>query len=65
MRRLRLKTGNEGWLTSYADLITNLIVFFILIISASELQKGKLEAISEAITQHSSPDSLSEAKKKH
>ena len=29
IRRSRLKTGNEGWLTSYADLITNLLIFFI------------------------------------
>ncbi len=64
MRRLRLKTGNEGWLTSYADLITNLIIFFVVIIAASNIQKSKLEAISEAITQKASPDSLSQAHQK-
>lgn len=57
----RLKTGNEGWLTSYADLITNLIIFFIILISASEIQKGKLEAISQQISQKVAPHSLAEA----
>lgn len=47
----RLKTGNEGWLTSYADLITNLLIFFVLIIAASEIQTGKLEQIANQISQ--------------
>ena len=62
-RRRRLRTGNEGWLTRYADLITNLIIFFIIIISASEIQKSKLEAISQRISQKIPPHSLSEAEK--
>jgi chemotaxis protein MotB len=63
MIRKRLKTGNEGWLTSYADLITNLLIFFILIMSASELQMGKLESIASAFSQTVSPKSLSHAEK--
>jgi chemotaxis protein MotB len=61
IRRSRLKTGNEGWLTSYADLITNLLIFFMLIISASEIQMGKLESIASALSERASPQSLSHA----
>ncbi len=63
IRRSRLKTGNEGWLTSYADLITNLLIFFMLIIVASEVQMGKLESIASQFSQTVSPDSLRHAEK--
>lgn len=47
---VRSRSGNEGWLTSYADLITNLLIFFVLILSASQLQTGKLEKIMAALS---------------
>lgn len=47
---IRSRTGNEGWLTSYADLITNLLIFFALIMSASQMQTGKLEKIMQALS---------------
>jgi chemotaxis protein MotB len=46
----RLKTGNEGWLTSYADLMTNLLIFFLLIVSASEIQTGRMERMLSRIS---------------
>jgi chemotaxis protein MotB len=55
--RRRLKTGNEGWLTSYADLMTNLLIFFILIVSASEVQTGKMERMASRISGQSSGQS--------
>jgi chemotaxis protein MotB len=60
----RLRTSNEGWLTSYADLITNLLIFFMLIISASEMQNGKIEKIVQSLSkeQTTSPMSLASAK---
>jgi chemotaxis protein MotB len=60
------RSSNEGWLTSYADLITNLLIFFILIISASQIQTGKMEKIIESISQNRafSEESLSSAEKK-
>lgn len=65
MRHFRLKTGNEGWLTSYADLITNLLIFFVLIISASSIQTGKMEKIIAQISQQKpATESLSSAEKK-
>jgi chemotaxis protein MotB len=44
-QRHRLRTGNEGWLTSYADLMTNLMIFFVVIVSASEIQTGRMERL--------------------
>lgn len=52
--RHRLKTGNEGWLTSYADLMTNLLIFFVLIVSASEIQTGRMERILSRLSGESS-----------
>ncbi len=60
-RRHLLRTGNEGWLTSYADLMTNLLIFFVLIVSASEIQTGKLEMILSRIS-GKAVGTLSEAK---
>lgn len=48
--RHKLRTGNEGWLTSYADLMTNLLIFFVLIVSASEIQTGRMERIMSRIS---------------
>lgn len=62
-RRSRLKTGNEGWLTSYADLITNLLIFFMLIVTASEIQVGKLESIASSFNTQTTPKSLNHAEK--
>jgi chemotaxis protein MotB len=64
MKLNRLRSSNEGWLTSYADLITNLLIFFVLIISASQVQTGKMEKIIEQISNNVSTESLSSAAKK-
>ena len=64
-RPQRSRTSNEGWLTSYADLITNLLIFFVLIISASQIQSGKMERIISQMNsgQPQSATTLSQAKK--
>lgn len=64
MKLYRLRSSNEGWLTSYADLITNLLIFFVLIITASQVQTGKMEKIIEQISNNSPSESLSSAAKK-
>ena len=61
-RRHHLHTGNEGWLTSYADLMTNLLIFFVLIVSASEIQTGRLERLMSRIS-GTQQGSLTEAQK--
>jgi chemotaxis protein MotB len=61
---IKTRTGNEAWLTAYADLITNLLIFFVLILSASQFQTGKLEKIMSALSSGAATQSsLSEAKK--
>lgn len=64
MKLNRLRSSNEGWLTSYADLITNLLIFFVLIITASQIQTGKMEKIIQQISNNVSTESLSSAAKK-
>lgn len=59
----RLRTGDTGWLTSYADLMTNLLIFFVLIVSASEIQTGRMERILSKLSGQASSGSLSEAQK--
>lgn len=63
-RRARhsLRTGNEGWLTSYADLMTNLLIFFVVIVSASEVQTGRMERIMSRISGQPESGSLAEAR---
>ena len=58
----RLRTGNEGWLTSYADLMTNLLIFFAVIVSASEIQTGRMERVLSRISGKPETGSLAEAK---
>jgi chemotaxis protein MotB len=60
--RHKLRTGDSGWLTSYADLMTNLLIFFVLIVSASEIQTGRMERLMSKISGKTS-GSLSEAQK--
>jgi chemotaxis protein MotB len=64
MRPRRLGANNEIWLTSYADLITNLLIFFILIISASKIQTGKMEKIINSMSQTMHEETLAAAAKK-
>lgn len=42
--------SQDIWLTSYGDLMTILLVFFILLISASKISSVKFERIKEAFT---------------
>lgn len=59
----RLRSSNEGWLTSYADLITNLLIFFVLILAASNMQTQRLEQLAEAMGEKSARPTLSTAAK--
>ncbi|MDQ3235035.1 MAG: flagellar motor protein MotB [Pseudobdellovibrionaceae bacterium] len=55
----RSKKTDEIWLLSYADMITNLLIFFIAILSMSDLSRVKMEAIQERLSGQSAPVSLS------
>ena len=54
----RAKGHEEGWLLSYADLITNLLLFFVLLLSAADLSKTRMQQIAHSISGAESPASL-------
>ncbi len=61
----RRKMGNEeGWLLSYADLITNLLLFFVVLLTAANLSKGRMQQIAKSISGTESPESLAAIQKK-
>ncbi|MBI5544286.1 MAG: hypothetical protein HY901_10380, partial [Deltaproteobacteria bacterium] len=54
----RTRGHEEGWLLSYADLITNLLLFFVVLLTASNLSKGRMQQIVKSISGADSPASL-------
>jgi len=52
----------EGWLLSYADLITNLLLFFVVLASASHLSLAKIQRIAKAVSGQEAPQSLASIK---
>jgi chemotaxis protein MotB len=59
----RTKGHEEGWLLSYADLITNLLLFFVLLLTAANLSKGKMQQIAKSISGAESSSSLESIRK--
>lgn len=59
----RSKTSDEGWLLSYADLITNLLIFFVMLLSASNLSTAKFQQIAESMSGENDPQSLAAIQK--
>ncbi|HEY8207612.1 MAG TPA: flagellar motor protein MotB [Myxococcaceae bacterium] len=54
----RAKGHEESWLLSYADLITNLLLFFVVLLTAANLNKGRMQQIVKSISGSESPASL-------
>jgi chemotaxis protein MotB len=55
----RRAIGHEdSWLLSYADLITNLLLFFVVLLTAAQLSKAKMQQIAKSISGAESPASL-------
>ncbi len=54
----RAKMGDESWLLSYADLITNLLLFFVVLLTAANLSKGRMQQIVKSMSGSESPMSL-------
>jgi len=54
----RTYSNDEGWLLSYADLITNLLIFFVMLLTAAEISKTKMQQISQRLSGQESPTSL-------
>jgi chemotaxis protein MotB len=60
----RRSIGNdEGWLLSYADLITNLLIFFAMLLAAAEISTTKMQQIQKEISGKEQPQSLSSIQK--
>jgi len=62
MRR-RSKAHDESWLLSYADLITNLLLFFVVLLTAANLNKGRMQQIVKSMSGAESPASLETIRK--
>lgn len=59
----RKASGDEAWLLSYADLITNLLIFFVMLLSAAEISRSKMQKITQNLSGQESPQSLSSIQK--
>ncbi len=59
----RRKGHEESWLLSYADLITNLLLFFVVLLTAANLSRGRLQQIAKSISGAESPASLESIRK--
>ncbi|MEC7948226.1 MAG: flagellar motor protein MotB [Myxococcota bacterium] len=55
----RSYTSDEGWLLSYADLITNLLVFFAMMLAAAQVSRTKMQQIAREFSGVEQPASLS------
>ena len=44
--------NEENWLITYADTITNLLAFFILIVSMSQINMNKFEQVSQSVREN-------------
>ena len=54
----RSYASDEGWLLSYADLITNLLVFFAMLLGASEISRTRMQEIAAELSGEEQPASL-------
>ena len=46
----RKRNHEEGWLLSYAYLITNLLLFFVVLVSASNMSESKMQQIAKQVS---------------
>ncbi len=44
-------TSDDAWMTSYSDVVTSLMAFFVLIVSISTIDQKKVEYIQESISE--------------
>ncbi len=59
----RAHSNDEGWLLSYADLITNLLIFFAMLLAAADISKTKMQQMQKEISGKEQPESLSSIQK--
>jgi chemotaxis protein MotB len=58
----RSYASDEGWLLSYADLITNLLIFFVMLLAAAQLSRTKMQQITQSLSGKEQPASLASIK---
>lgn len=61
MQRRRGRS-EESWLISYADLITNLLLFFVVLLMAANISTTKMQQIAKAMSGQETPQSLESIK---
>jgi len=54
----RSYASDEGWLLSYADLITNLLIFFAMLLGAAEISRTRMQEIARELSGEEQPESL-------
>lgn len=55
----RTFSNEEGWLLSYADLVTNLLVFFVMLLAAAQISRTKMQQIAQNLSGVQQEQSLS------
>jgi chemotaxis protein MotB len=50
--------SGDHWLLSYADLITNLLIFFVMLLSAAQISESKMQEIARQMSGQTSTTSL-------
>lgn len=50
-RRPNFDDSSSSWLVTYSDAITLLLAFFVMILSVSDLNQGKVEALKEGLSE--------------
>jgi chemotaxis protein MotB len=58
----RTHESEDSWLLSYADLVTNLLVFFALLLGAAEISQVRMQQIAAELSGAERPESLSAIK---
>lgn len=53
----------ESWLFSYADLITNLLLFFVVLLTAANMNRSRMQQIVKSISGAEQPASLESIQK--
>lgn len=59
----RSYASDEGWLLSYADLITNLLIFFAMMLGAAEISRSRMQEIVSDLSGEEQPASLASIQK--
>jgi len=49
---------SESWLLSYSDLITNLLIFFVMLLAAAEVSETRMQQIKQHLSGKESPTSF-------